>query len=223
MRCRRVAATVPRSRGPIVLLGILGLAVLAGKCGSVQAIRILAPLQGQLQVTSIPVAVAGQITRDFDPLSVEFVVDGIELSAALGVSPPFSGVAGVVMIGGEAVTVSGFSYDPTLAGTPAFAFDLAGLPAGDHALAVSGTRVSNGVMTTRTRDFGLADGFQQGVVAGAAAGLPGGPEALGASGYLASQCLGQAVAAVPISLGAAGTLRSGHVEAAEQQIAVGGP
>lgn len=197
-------------------------ALVAARCGPLRTIVLQAPDQGALVSQGAGVAVAGRIGRVFDPATAAFEVDGVDLVAALGLTPPFSDAGGAVLVGADVVAVSGFSYDPTLPGDPAFSLLLEGLSPGDHQVQVSAERSADGTLVAKARGFAVVGGFVQELPALGSAGLPTGPLPVG-SGLLANQSAGRALAAPPIALSGGGTLRSGHVEAVERRIAAGGP
>ncbi len=212
-------------RAPAALLGALLLAIAnAGPaCGPIQGIQFLEPASEMLHTAGTAVAVTGRTGPGFDPATTRFSVDGVDLVAALGLTPPFTDATGDVLIGATLVSVSGFSYDPSGPGEIPFAFTLDGLPVGTHQLEAFSEKLATGAPTTKTRDLRVVGGFEEKLATTTSAGLVGGSVATGSAGVLANQSLGQAVAAPPAALAGGGTLRSGHVEAVEERISAGGP
>jgi len=208
---------------PRAALAVLAFASAGPQCAPFAGIRLFTPDEGMLFAQSAPVQLSGRIGKEFDPSTTRFAVDGVDLVAALGLVPPFTGQSGVVPVGPDIVTVTGFSYDPTVPGTVLFSVTIEGLSPADHALEVSSEKAADGSLVSRTRGFAVVAGFVQELATTRSAGLPGGPIAIGSSGVLANQSMGGALAAPPAVLSGAGTLRSGHVEAVEARIAVGGP
>lgn len=211
-----------RFRFPVRVALVLCLAASLGPtCGPrFDSIAFLEPADGRLQATAQSVFVWGRVGKSVDPASVAFWLDDVDLTAALGLVPPFADEGGLVMVGPDVVTVSGFTFAPPGGATAEFSLTLAGLSAGGHVVTAAGTK--NGNLIVRQRSVSLVDGFVQELATTAAAGLPGGPLAVGGR-VLANASLGQAIAAPPIVVPIDETLRSGHVEAAEQTLANGGP
>src|SRR5574338_699252 len=194
-----------RDARPRVALALA--AGLALSCKTFSTISILAPLPGF--VTDDPsIALSARVATAFDPLSVEVRIDGVDLIAALGLTPPFSNVSGTVSINGTPVQVAGFRYDTSLGGNPKpVDAVLAGLPEGDHDFAVSGVRTSNGQLVTDQHAFAVSSplGLALGVVPAAATRAG----ALGGSGSLAYATFGGPVAGPPVGIADGGALREG--------------
>ena len=202
------------------LLLLLGLAASLGPtCKPFNSIGYFEPAEGRIQVKAQPVLVWGRMGKNFDAATAAFAIDGVDLVAALGLTPPFENAGGVVAVGPDLVTVSGFTFQPSGTQASQFTVVLAGLPPGPHLFTTSAERAGDLVAVDRT--FQLVDGFAQELAGTTSMGLVGGPRTLGAK-VLANESLGQAIAAPPAALAGGGSVRSGHVEAAEGRIAGGG-
>ena len=104
---------------------------LAAGC-PLQTVVIAAPKRGSLH-DDPGVALAVKVGRNYVATSAAVRVDGVDLAAALGLVPPFADAAGNVLIGGDVVAVSEFSYEIPPSGPYQITATLTGLPAGDHA------------------------------------------------------------------------------------------
>lgn len=208
---------------PVFVLAGLALGLLGMPCGSFNTIVIDTPANEQL-VQDGTLDVEARVAGTFDASTVEVRVGGVDLIAALGLVPPFSGAGGVVVIGADNVTIAGFTYDPTLPGQ-AKALDLSasGFSEGPSSLEVSGIRNGQATVVTDTADFQIVAPLGLVAESGSAGGMLQGAQAAGAGSTLANASLAGTPAAAPIALPGGGALRSGFVEAAEAKIAGGGP
>ena len=202
----------------LALMAILP-ALLAAPCG-LRSIVIDAPFDGALlEDPGHTVALAARVGTNFNVPSVEVRLDGVDLVAALGLVPPFTDAAGVVVIGPDSIAISGFSFTAT---NPRFV-DLAasGLPLGAHALEVEGDKNDGSGSVVDAAGFEIFDPFALALEAL----VPGGarPRDAGSEGTLFGATLGQPLAAPPVALSDGGELRSGFVEASEALIAGGLP
>lgn len=205
---------MPRRRLPLVLLALGLPALLAIRCPNGPGpIRFHAPGAGQL-VDDPVMGVVAEVADTVDPATVEVLVDGVDLVAALGLTPPILGASGVVSIGGAAVTVSGFVFDPAPSGPSGIDVDLAGLPPGLHQLQIRGT-LTSGSPASGGRQVTVVEPFVQALrPATAAAGVP---TAGSGDSVLRYGRVGEPGAASPVS-NATGALRAGFVHAAESRI-----
>jgi hypothetical protein len=206
----------------VSLLLLLLVASVGARCGPLRKVVLSSPDANQLWPSAAAVGVSGRVGQVFDPATVALEIDGVDLVAALGLVPPFTDAFGSVLVGGEWVGVSGFTYDPTQPGEPRIQAALAGLPAGPHSVTLSAQKTADGEPGSDVRDFRVVDGFALELSVETSVGLPDGPVATETPGFLANQALGPAVAAPPIAIAGGGTLRSGHVEAVEGRVAAGG-
>lgn len=207
-----------RNRRPLFLLMSLVLAAGANggaNCGPFNNIAIDQPPLGSV-FDNDPVAIALRIGRGFDPLSVEVELDGVDLIAALGLTPPFSGAGGVVNVGGDLVTVSNFDFTDTP--TKFVNLEISDLDTADRTLVVRGVKSGVGLQQ-KTRPFVFVDFFTQELEIFSAAGLAE-PEQTGPGGtILANASLGDPFASPPVTFPDDSVLRQGFVEAAEGRIA----
>jgi hypothetical protein len=194
-------------------------ALLAAPCG-LRSIVIDSPFDGALlEDAAHAVSLSARVGTNFDLASVEVRLDGVDLVAALGLVPPFSGASGVVLVGPDPIAISGFSFT---GGNPRFVDLVAGgLPLGAHVLEVEGDKNDGSSSVIDTAGFEIFDPFSL----AAEAIVPSGarPRDAGAEGTLFGATLGQPLAAPPIAISDGGELRSGFVEASEALIAGGAP
>src|SRR3990172_8836569 len=186
----------------LALMAILP-ALLAAPCG-LRSIVIDAPFDGALlEDPGHTVALAARVGTNFNSASVEGRV------AALGLVPPFTDAAGVVVIGSDSVAISGFSFTAT---NPRFVDLVAGgLPLGAHALEVEGDKNDGSGIVVDAAGFEIFDPFALALEAL----VPGGarPRDAGSEGTLFGATLGQPPAAPPGALSDGGGPRSGFGEA----------
>jgi hypothetical protein len=143
-RCRRGGYESPRRRGRACACSDSRWSRASPSRVACPRRSIVAPLPG-LVVDDPSVVLAARVATAFDPMSVEVRVDGVDLIAALGLTPPFTNVSGTVSIGGQPIQVTAFRYDTSLAGNPEpVDAILTGLPEGAHEFAVRGLRLANG-------------------------------------------------------------------------------
>jgi hypothetical protein len=143
-------------------------------------------------------------------------VDGVDLIAALGLTPPFTGASGTVAIGGDLVAVSNFSYVIPAATDPIrLTATLAGLAAGDHTLEAEAASPTGGAPTIKSNPFAVALPFTKELEVLASAGTP--PSGLLVIGSrVGAATLGESLAAPPVGIAGGGSLRSGFVPAAQR-------
>lgn len=208
-----------RSVQAVLLAAICALA-LGLRCGSLRGVVIDDPLDAALLVDP-GVTMSGRVGANHDVATTTVEVDGVDLVSALGLTPPFSDEGGVVLVGGAPVVVSGFSVTDPASGPHRVDLQVDGLPAGDHFLVISAFDPGAGELHSDRNDFARVGAFTQEATAVTSAGLPGGPKASSSEGVLANASLGQAAASGPVPTLGGQTIRSGHVEVAEQ-LAAGG-
>ena len=206
-----------RSAG-LATLALICLALVGAKCTPV--FNLVAPDDGAL-LDEDPVAVVVMLAKAFDSTSVAVRVDGVDLIAELGLVPPFVNESGVVLVGGDPITVTGFSYDTTLPQVVPLLVSLQGLPLGAHAIEIEATRNNNQgqpVVLTRLADFDLVAGFSHPAVEIGSGGLGPAPQSFGSEGTLVGASLGAPLAGPPISYSDGSELRPGFVPVAEALI-----
>jgi hypothetical protein len=194
-------------------------ALLAAPCG-LRSIVIDAPFDGALlEDPGHTVSLSARIGANFDPASVEVRLDGVDLVAALGLVPPFTGASGVVLVGSDPIAISEFSF--TTGGPRLVDLVADGLPLGVHALEVEGDKSDGSGSVVDTAGFEVFDPF----ALAAEAIVPGGarPRDLASGATLFGATLGQPLAAPPVGFGDGSELRSGFVEVSEALIAGGAP
>ncbi len=210
---------MPGSRRRLLALLVLLPMGLALVCGGFQTIVVDEP-----RVTLIDdpaIQVAARVGGNFVKTSVQVRLDGVDLIAALGLTPPFFAASGAVLVGSDLVTVSGFSFDSQV-GPMTIDLALAGLSPGTHAVAVQGTRSGDGQPFADTASFQVVDGFALAAEVVPAAAIEE-PETSGAEGTLFGASFGEPFASEPVALTGGGTLRQGFVEVSEALIAGGTP
>ena len=201
------------------VLLLIATSLIAARCGP-PAIVVTAPRSGALIDDSV-VPAAGSISPEIERASVVVQLDGVDLIAALGLTAPFADAGGVVAIGPDLVTVSGFDFDTNEAGGSHIVLSLTGLPLGSHSLSLAGMNVETGVGVTRTAVFAIVTPFTQEAHVLASSGVPY-PLSAGSS-ILFGATLGQPLAAPPVGFPGVSELRSGFAEAAEARIEGGMP
>ncbi|MDJ0788617.1 MAG: hypothetical protein QNK05_17555 [Myxococcota bacterium] len=202
-----------RGRPRLCLLLLALVALPAMQCGP--RLSLDAPGEAQL-LDEAPVLVTGEVAKAFQPASVELRLDGVDLIAALGLVPPFTGAGGVVNVGGQLVTVSGFDFDPTPPGVTPLLVDLDGLDPGDHTLELVAQRAGT-APTSVLRSFGVVAAFQQPATT-LDSGAPAASLSLGSEGSVSGASLGQPLAGPPVSLSLGSEVRPGFVPVREELI-----
>lgn len=210
-------------RGPsLAAWAVLALAVLLAmgpRCGGpLRRIVIDRPLDGSLFDDPTPVlGAAARLPTTVDVTTVEVRLDGVDLVAALGLTPPFSGASGAVAVGTGVVVVDDFQVT-----TDPHRVDLvvSGLAPGPHDLEVRAAKPAGPVLDDAVA-FEMIDPLA--LVADAIPAAGRGPQVAGAEGVLFSQGVGQPLAAPPVAYPGGGTLRSGFVEVSEAFVAAGSP
>ncbi len=217
----------PRARRPraswLLVIATVAAAMLAARCGPDLALGI--PADGAL-LDETPVHLRGRVRRAVDFPTLELRLDGVDLLAALGLTPPFADAAGMVDVNGTLVTVTELSFDPTVPGNPVrIEGHLDGLPLGPHTLELAGVNTAGAVPepVSAVTAFELLAGFAQSDHVVAAAGLPEGPRSAGSEGVLVNATLGQPLAGPRVTLAGGDVLRPGFPEAAEARLQAAGP
>jgi hypothetical protein len=121
---------------PRFLRRVLAVALLLGLVGAScvpKAVEVLAPTDRSL-VDDPAVAIEVRVARTLDPESAAVRIDGVDVVAALGLTPPFADAAGVVSIGGTPVAISDFDYEIPSLDPVRVRLRAAGLAPGAHAL-----------------------------------------------------------------------------------------
>ncbi len=209
------------SRAGAVLLAAALLSAATGmRCGGGgPTVRIDVPLDPAL-LAGGATALSAVTGAGFQTASITVELDGVDLVAALGLVPPFSGQGGAVLLPGGPATVADFAIQQ---GSPAslnrIDADVAGLAAGPHTLVVTALNAQS-VLASDQADFEVVEAFGQ--AAAALSSAPAPPSFFPLTPIpVANASLGEAAASPPIGTAAGDTVRSGFVEAAEQRI--GGP
>lgn len=213
---------MPRhSRAWTGLLGVLLGLSLGPSCGPSANVNVHSPRDGEILVTGV-VEVDASLGRKLDGATLALEIEGVDLAAALGLVPPFSDESGMTSVGGDVVTVTGFTIETPLQGPHVVQATIAGLSPGTYGLVVSGEVSGSMNLQSSALDFLVVESLALEAVDLPAAGLPGGAVALPTQGVLGNASLGQALAAPPIATQGGASIRSGHVEVAEGLIAGGG-
>jgi hypothetical protein len=204
-------------RPSVVSIGILALAapaLLGAPCAPLDTIVVTAPARDAL--TDDPqLAASARAGRNFGTATLEVRLDGVDLVAALALTPPFFDAAGSVLVGADLIDVSGFTIDDTQAPMPIqLELDLDGLPVGTHLLEFEGTVTATSTLVTRSVAFERVLAFTQEAAALDSGALHGGP-VTALAGILRNASLGQPLAAGPIGLAGGGSVRSGIVEVSQ--------
>jgi hypothetical protein len=187
------------------------LLVAQSSCPPPSFVRVDAPANGAL-IDDPSVHVSISVSRDFDAPESVVRVDGVDLIAALGLTPPFANASGVVSIGGTPVTIASFTYSIPAQQPVQISLDATGLAPGAHALEAEANPPSGPPVSTSSGFDQLSGlfGLELDLVANA-----GGPakQVISATSVRKS-ALGESVAAPPVALSGGGTLRQGFVPAA---------
>ena len=195
----------------LVILALAAPVLLGAPCAPLSTIVVTAPAKDAL--TDEPqISASARAGRNFGTATLEVRLDGVDLVAALALTPPFFDAAGTVGVGADLIDVSGFTIDDTQAPMPIqIELELDGLPVGAHLLEFEGTVTASSVVVTRLVAFERVLAFTQEAAALDSGALHAGP-VTGLAGTLENASLGQALAEAPIGLAGGGALRSGIVE-----------
>ncbi len=205
----------------LALLLCLGLLAVGG-C-PFRSVSVDTPADGTL-TDDAAFSSSTRVGANFDPASVQLRVDGVDLIAALGLTPPFSDESGAVLVGADVWAVSSFSFQQLPSGPWTIAVELAGVPLGAHTLTASAARLADGSLASDSAAIERVGGFALEAAAIAAGGRPGGPEIpLVGFAVHGSAALAQPFAAPPVDLSDGGELRSGIVAVSGALIAGASP
>jgi hypothetical protein len=205
----------PRLRALALALVAAGLLGAPCRPGGLGTIVVDQPLDGALlDDPGGGVSAAARVGTNFDTPTLEVRLDGVDLLAALGLVPPFSGAGGTVALGPDLVTLSDFSF--RLTNPRQIDFTASGLPLGAHLFEVEGEKTSGGLVADAA-GFDILEPFAQAAHAVPAGGS--GPRLAGTEGTLFTSSVAQPLAAPPVGLAGGGTLRSGFVEVSEALLA----
>ncbi len=205
MHTRRIAA-----------LCLAALLATAGSC-TLQSVRIRLPVDGAV-VDDATVRAEVRVGRNFVHESGVVRLDGVDLIAALGLTPPFAGEGGVVTVGTDTVTISSFDYLIQTGVPTIIDFEFSGLSPGTHDLEAEAEKAASGELVTRNAALEIVLPFTLEADLVAAAGQPGGAESAGSEGTLVNASLGDPIAGAPVALSGGSELREGFVAAAEARI-----
>ncbi len=159
------------------------------------------------------VAIAATVAQSFTPTASIVRLDGVDLVAALGLTPPFANASGSVVIGADTIAVTSFSWTIPPSGPVAIAATLTGLPSTDHVLEVQAFPAAGGTSVTRSRPFAVVEPMTLEAHEIASAGTPPPPPVSGP--HAGNATLGEPLAAPPVALSGGGELRAGYVPAAQ--------
>jgi hypothetical protein len=202
------------SRSAHLALVVLGGLALGAPCTApFSTVKVDKPRTQQLFDDPAPlVQGAGRVGTNFSLASIEVLLDGVDLVAALGLTPPFQNQGGAVSLPSGPVTVSGFSvFSP--GGQHSVAFAVAGLTQSAHTHEISAVRTADLAVVTSSVSFSLVSplGLVAQVVPAAARALP----AIAPGGVLAHQTAGEPSVAGSLPIPGGGELRSGFTPVAE--------
>jgi len=188
--------------------------VLLGSGCPLSTVAIQSPRTSSLQ-DDPAISLDVMVGRNFVQTATVVRVDGVDLIAALGLTPPFAGASGNVTIGSDLVAVSNFSYVIPAATNPIrLTATLAGLSAGDHTLEAEAPPPGGGTPTIKSNLFAVALPFTKELEVIASAGTPP-PGLLVIGNHVGGATLGESLAGPPVGIAGGGTLRSGFVPAAQ--------
>ena len=198
--------------------------LLAQQTCSTPKVRIELPEPGAL-VDDSTVRAEGNFGPSFDRTTVEVRIDGVDLVAALGLSLPFEGEGGIVVVRGDPITITDFTVKRSIengvfVGPWRVSLDAAGLPEGDHVFEIRAFETNREVLLRNFSVFAVVAPFGLEAEAFVASGRTE-PEPAGSEGTLQGATFGEPFAAPPVSFGDGSELRSGFVEVSEARIAGG--
>lgn len=191
---------------------LAALAMLASTACPPSTVTITRPRANAL-IDDPGVAIEVRVPRRFVHDATSLRVDGVDLVAALGLTPPFADASGVVAIGTDVVSVTGFTYAIPASGDIAIAAALAGLSSADHAIEVEAFPSDGGASTRKSRLFAVVEPMTLEAEAIASSGTPAAPFVPGSRAGNAT--LGEPLAAPPVAFASGGSLRAGYVPAAQ--------
>jgi len=159
------------------------------------------------------VAIAVSVPRRYVLDASTVRMDGVDLVAALGLTPPFENAGGSVLIGSTLVTVSGFTYSIPSSGSVTIDATLTGLASEDHVLEAEAIPSGGGDPTIKTRAFAVVEPMTLEAQVIASSGTP--PPPLVPGNHAGNATLGEPLAAPPVGIANGGSLRAGYVPAAQ--------
>jgi hypothetical protein len=140
-----------RPRRVVVLLALGAVALTAATCP-----QVVVDSPRHLQIVDDPaVPVVARFGQNIDATTSEIRLDGVDLLDALGLVPPFTGAGGVVVIGSQTVTVSGFEYLIAPPQPQRVRFTLTGLDPTTHVIELRGVNTIAELQTS-TRTFSVS-------------------------------------------------------------------
>jgi hypothetical protein len=143
--------TPARPRRLVPLLALGAVALTAATCP-----QVVVDSPRHLQIVDDPaVPVLARFGQNIDPATSEIRLDGVELLDALGLVPPFTGAGGIVVIGSQTVTVSGFEYVIVPPQPQRVRFTLTGLDPAAHVIELRGVNALSELQTS-TRTFSVS-------------------------------------------------------------------
>lgn len=160
------------------------------------------------------VAIEVRVQPSFVTTASVVRIDGVDLIAALGLTPPFEDAGGNVTIGPDVIAVTGFTYAIPPTGPVVIRATLGGLPAADHTLQAEAQRPGGGSPSLKSRAFAVVEPMTLAAEVIASAGTPPPPPVSG--NHAGNATLGESLAAPPVALSnGAGELRAGYVPAVQ--------
>jgi hypothetical protein len=196
-------------------LGLCALALVAALATGCPpaGVTIVAPRVGALE-DDPGVAIEVRVPQSFVPTASVVRMDGVDLIAALGLTPPFAGAGGNVVIGADTIAVSDFTYAIPPTGPVVITATLTGLPAADHTLQTQAQPNAGGGPNLKNRVFAVVEPMALAAEVIASSGTPALPPVTG--NHAGNATLGEPLAAPPVALSnGAGELRAGYVPAAQ--------
>jgi hypothetical protein len=143
--------TPARRRRLVVLLALGAVALTAATCP-----QVVVDSPRHLQIVDDPaVPVVARFGQNIDAATSEILLDGVDLIAALGLVPPFTGAGGVVVIGSQSVTVSAFEYLIAPPQPQRVRFTLTGLDPTTHVIELRGVNALS-ELQIGTRTFSVS-------------------------------------------------------------------
>jgi hypothetical protein len=187
--------------------------LLAAGC-PLRKVAIAQPQDGSLH-DDPGVSVSVRVGRNFVHTGASVRVDGVDLIAALGLTPPFTDASGSVSIGTDLVAVTDFDYEiPAPPGPIRVSATLTGLAVGDHIFESEAPPIEAGALGFDSHTFAVVEPFVLAVETFPSAGTPP-PGLVTLGGRPRAVTLGDSLAAPAVGIAGGGTLRPGFVPAAQ--------
>jgi hypothetical protein len=159
------------------------------------------------------VAIEVKVPQSFTTTTNIVRIDGVDLIAALGLTPPFADATGNVVVGADTIAVSNFDYVIPPTGPVVISATLAGLPAANHTLQAEAHPAAGGSPNLKNRTFAVVEPMTLEAEVIASSGTPAPPPVIG--NHAGNATLGEPLAAPPVALSGGGELRAGYVPAAQ--------